>query len=565
MLATSVATMKRRTVSRSIRRCLVAALPFLVPSGIAAQQRDAVPITMINGDADERQRLQQLLGEHLEQNILIRSSARALSAADTLHRPWIAAGLADARIGRNSGLAYSLNDGPVWAGRGWYYSLTPVFAARWRRIQVVAAPTFAGSDNLPYQVIPFRQDIGAGRSIWANPFHPLPESIDLPLRFGARRVRFLDPGQSSVTVDAGRAAFGFATQNVWWGPGIRNAITLSNNAAGFAHLFLQTKAPIATRFGTFDGQWIVGQLTESEYFDVDPSNDHPSLAGLVGTWTTPFDSTLTLGAARLVIGKRRGGTFPASAFVDVFRTVGHLNVNAVPVPPDARDQIFSLFARWLFPAAHFEAYVEWARFEEPLSLRDFLEYPGHSEGYTLGFQWAHPLTAQRAFRLQGEATYLEPDPSLRLRPTAVTYTSRAVPQGFTQRGQMLGAAIGPGASSQWLAGDLVARRWHLGTYLSRIRWDNGTLEEPIVPFFKRQDITLIAGLRAGWSWRDVDASFDFSHGVRLNYLFQAYPTGVGTNTNGIDLLNNALSVNVSTPLTRVIDPLAGWPGRERRR
>jgi hypothetical protein len=124
------------------------------------------------------------------------------------------------------------------------------------------------------------------------------------------------------------------------------------------------------------------------------------------------------------------------------------------------------------------------------------------------------------------------------------YTSRGVPQGFTNLGRTLGAAIGPGASSQWLAGDVFAPRWRMGAYVNRIRWDNGVLFEPIVPDFKRQDVTLSAGLRGGVSWNGTSFLIDFAHSTRFNYLFQSYILGPAK-FGGIDILNNTLSVSVS--------------------
>jgi hypothetical protein len=155
------------------------------------------------------------------------------------------------------------------------------------------------------------------------------------------------------------------------------------------------------------------------------------------------------------------------------------------------------------------------------------------------------LSQQRTFRLHGEVSYLEPDPSLRVRPVAITYTSHSVPQGFTHRGKTLGAAIGPGASSQWITGDVFAPRWRLGAYLERIRWDNGVLFEPIVPDFKRQDVTLLAGLRGSVSWRGMSLLLDFAHAARFDYLFQAYALSPGK-TGGIDLINNTVSFTLSS-------------------
>jgi len=506
-----------------------------------------VPLVSIGGERDERMRLDELLGRSNEGGLLLRSTSRLMALANPTDGVGVSIVMPEARVIRNSSLPFSMNDGPLWAGRGWNQEVTAGVAARLGVLHLTIAPTALVSDNATFQVIPFPQLGVAPRNVWANPFHPLPESVDLPLRFGNRRIRRLDRGQSSLTIDVGGAVIGAATENVWWGPGIRNAITLSNNAPGFPHLFLGTRAPRSTRVGTFDAQWIVGQLTESAYFDGDPTNDHRTVAGAAATWRPRADSAFTFGVTRLVIGRENGGGFRPGAAFDVFRSAGHVNVDTgSAVPANARDQIFSVFARWLLPSAGFESYVEWARFEEPRSFRDLVEFPGHSQGYTLGVQWAHPVTAQRAFRLQAEASYLEPDPSLRVRPVATTYTSRGVPQGFTQRGQPLGAAIGPGASSQWIAGDWFSPGWRFGPYLGRIRWDNGVLFEPIVPQFKRQDVSLFAGLRAGYSWRGATLAIDFAHAARFNYLFQAYSLGVHEETAGIDLLNNTLSMTLTT-------------------
>jgi hypothetical protein len=523
---------------------------------VCGQTVSVAPLVTLTSDADERVRLKQLFGDSAAQMYLLRSASRESRlipvTGSSFHLGIIGPEL---RTIHNSAIPYSLNDGPLWAGRGWNQEMSGGLFLNAPHLQIIAAPTFIDEQNEIFQVIPYPQTSGAHpgtppRSLWANPFHPLPESIDLPLRFGDSRHRRIDPGQSSATIDAGDAAFGFATENLWWGPGIENAITLSNNAPGFPHLFAKTAHPIQTRAGSFDAQWILGRLNESDYFDFNASNNTRSLSGAALTWRTPVDSGLTFGLARLVMGARSNNAFPVGAAFDFLRTVGHADADTLaPVGANARDQITSLFGRWVLAPAHFEVYAEWARFEEPISLRDFLEYPGHSEGYTLGFQWAHPLSHDRTFRLQSEASYLEPDPSFRLRNVYTTYTSRAVPQGFTERGQSLGAAIGPGASDQWLSADVFSPRWRLGVHLGRIRWDNGVLFEPIVPQFKFQDVTLSGGLRASVSWSGVTADVDFTHAARFNYLFQAYTLGP-LQLGGIDLLNNSLSLTISTAVLR---------------
>lgn len=385
-------------------------------------------------------------------------------------------------------------------------------------VRLVLAPQVIAEQNLAFQVIQYPQGPTLTRSIWANPFHPLPESIDLPLRFGDDAQLRLDPGQSSLTVRLGRMEVGAATENLWWGPGIRNAIVLSNNAAGFPHLLVRSREPLPTRLGTLDFDLVLGHLDESPYFDLNPSNDQRTVVGGALAWKPTGATGLRLGLSRLRI---RG-------------IEGH-------------DQLSSLFGRWLFPSAGFEMYAEWARFEDPTSLRDFLEFPSHSQGYTLGVQWAHPLANRRTFRLQTEVSYLEPSASLRVRPVMTSYTSSRVPQGFTQRGEVLGASIGPGSSSQWLAGDLFASTWRVGVFGGRIRNDNGTLYEPIVPGFKLQDVSILGGVRASRELRGVHLSMEFTDTARLNYLYQAYiDDPIATTSGGVDIGNRTLSVIVSS-------------------
>src|SRR5690606_3730528 len=119
-----------------------------------------------------------------------------------------------------------------------------------------------------------------------------------------------------------------------------------------------------------------------------------SFSALAVTLRPAFERDLTVGFARAVYAAADGfWVSPAAAF-DVFRSVGRPNdrpLNELLREPGA-DQVFSLFGRWIFPAAGFETYAEWARYEQPVSLRDFLVLPHHSQGYTLGLQWARSMS-----------------------------------------------------------------------------------------------------------------------------------------------------------------------------
>jgi hypothetical protein len=195
-------------------------------------------------------------------------------------------------------------------------------------------------------------------------------------------------------------------------------------------------------------------------------------------WTPPHAPNVTVGFTRAVYAPVSGwGRIPTRLLDALLRNPGrpnnHLPGDTVVVP--GPDQVFSLFGRWAFPSAGVEAYAEWARNELPASVRDFLTAPNHTQGYTLGLQWARPVGPGGTVRVQFEATYLEKSATLTDRPVGTWYTSRAVLQGYTNLGQVIGAAIGPGASSQWVAVDYLAPRWHAGVFASRTRWDGEAL------------------------------------------------------------------------------------------
>ena len=505
-------------------------------------------ITSIGSETEERQRLSQMFGDTLHHTLPFQS----LSRLAPRRLPNVTFLLPEMRSTYNSAIPYSVNDGAMWAGRGTNTLYTAGVDVRVRMVRIVLAPQFTTSQNRAFQTIPYPQGPPENRNVWANPFYPTEQSLDFPMRFGEQKISRGDFGQSSLTATAHGVDAGIATENVWWGPSQRNALVLSNTAPGFAHLFVQSHDGVHTPIGRFDAQYLLGQLEESDYFDSDATNDVRSLSGLIASYTPSRFRGLNVGLSRVVVAPAKNRRIHFGDVDNVFRDVGHPNTNAADISRGAGpDQITSLFARVVIPRANFETYAEWARFEWPLSLRDLLETPGHSQGYTLGLQWARPLPRSLTLKLAAEGTYVEPDASVRLRPVPTSYTSRSVVQGFTNRGQLLGAAIGPGASSQWAAIDVFGARFRAGGYVSRIRWDNATLWTPIVPQLKNEDVSLIGGLKGSVTFATFRLGLDYAQAARLDYLYQDRNDNYELGTHkGVDILNRTLSITISTAVGR---------------
>ena len=543
-----------------MRFAALTGLALLATPSLSAQVRLCRADPVIGGDLDDRARLATLLGTERGDELLLRSLSSRQAPFDSAPSPvrlrWCAMRPEVTGV-YNSAIPLSLNYGPLWAGRGWSEDIRGGLRAQWRRVSLVFATELVATDNLPYEMPPLAVQLPrpAGRSTFSTPWHVGAYSIDLPLRFGDWGYWRLDPGQSTLAVDLGAVAAGLSTENEWWGPGIRNAIVLSNNAPGIPRAFVRTAHPIRTRVGTFAARWFLGGLSESPYFDATPVDDRRSISGFATTWT-PGAPTLTLGFTRAVYAPlERWGDIVRHVF-DVVRDRGWH-----PVPGDSalvprRDQIFSLFGRWVFPADGLAVHAEWARTDPPHSLRDFLTAGNRSQGYTLGLEWARPLggggvAARDALRVQTEVTYLEQSPAFRNFPQTTFYTSAAAPQGYTQRGQVIGAAIGPGASSQWFAVDYFAPTWRVGLFGGRIRWDDDALYLfPGVADNKScsHDVSLFGGISAGADSRWGRFRLALTRGVRLNMFFDhltlcgiTYPQFV------LDVRNTTLELRLSPP------------------
>jgi hypothetical protein len=492
------------------------------------------PLVLVNDPIVDRERLGELIGDVAPNRNLLRSTSELTGRRDNDGGAFLRPLAPEVEWVRNSDLPFSSNQGTLWAGRGNNLRLRAGFQADWGPVSLIVAPEWTHSENGAFdlpdaRLTPLADQTG---NPFADPFHVLPNSIDRPIRFGDTSFSTFHPGQSTLAVHTGAVTFGISTENEWWGPGIRNAIVLSDNAPGFGHLFVRTAEPISTGIGTFDGRLLLGALKESSYFDDLPANDTRSFSGFAMTWQPPgLEDGLALGFTRAVYEPVDGTSAVLPHVFDaLFSFPGR--PNDLPVSDSTQtpgpDQMYSLFGRWVFPKSGFELYGEYSRMEFPASFRDLLVAPGHTQGYTLGLQWGLPIRGGRdALRVQTEHTYLEKSTTFRDRPVGTYYTSRAVAQGYTHEGRVLGAAIGPGASSHWLALDYFGPSWDVGLFGERIRWNNDAWGDiPPIPaiaaLWCKHDVTVRGGIRGGASTPIGRFTASLSTGQRMNVFFQHF-------------------------------------------
>lgn len=479
-------------------------------------------LVLVTSETVDRLRTNQLVtGVAKGQTLLLRSASTLTAPTNAPSGGWSAAALSPQFLAViNSSIPFSQNYGSLWAGKGLSTRTLVGVKLEHPHFRIILAPEIVLSANSDWVLRHdfFVEALPPDRSPYDFPFYVGKFTIDQPLRFGNKAIKRIDLGETTAMWSADRISFGFSNENEWWGPGIRNAIVLSNNAPGFPHLFLRTARPLSSRFGDVEMRWLVGGLTESAYFDTVSTNNTRSLASIAATLQTRWDPNLSFGFARSVFATATGwGQVPWRWF-DVFAQTSTTRLST-----SRKDQLFTLFTRWVFPSDGIEAYAEWGRLELQPSLRDFLIAPNHTQGYTLGLQWRGPPWREGNFRLQGEITQLEQSATFRDTAVPSWYNSARVIQGYTNRGEMLGASIGPGASSQFLAADYLRSDWRLGTFAGRIRWNEDVHDNygfPAYAAFCNYDVSLYGGFRGAKTGPLGTFTGDLTIQNRRNAFFQ---------------------------------------------
>lgn len=362
---------------------------------------------------------------------------------------------------------YGWNDGSIIPAKGYQNQVS--FGVFWKlgHLSVQVRPELVYAQNAGYTGFPPK----FSDTLWARYAINYSNVIDAPERFGNRHYFKLFPGQSSVRFNFKKYSVGVSTENLWWGPGIRNSLIMSNNAPGFPHFTFNTTAPVYSPVGSFEGQLIVGLLQQSGFvpadtgrtlngvrlYDVKPREDR-YLNGLVLSWQPKWTKGLFLGISRVFYENRSQVASSLNGYLPVIGRLfkGSLD-DALKEDSLNRDQLVSLFFRLLLPKENAELYAEFGRNDHAGSTRDLALEPEHSRAYLIGFRKLFATKGQRSMELMFELANLQLPSTVFVRDQQSWYTHNRARDGYTQLGQVIGAGIGPGANSQsiglnWIKG-----------------------------------------------------------------------------------------------------------------
>lgn len=304
--------------------------------------------------------------------------------------------------------------------------------------------------------------------VWAQnkdfeaPPHRTP-GIDHPERMGTETYKEYFRGQSFIKAHIGPIAMGYSTENIWWGPGQKNAIILSNNAPGFGHATIHTNKPIKTRYGSIEFQWIAAALEHSGFrYPLDypvgnwpPIGDPPQRDTSIAKYHSYVSA-----AVFSVQPKITPGLFIGATRIDqrrqepeqLWRYLTNVATAADAVQTVGNNGIISVFARYLLPKAHAEFYVEMGREDWFWDMEDLITNPYYTGAWLAGFKKLYPLPGKdRWLEVYGEVTKIQAPVANYSRSVGYSfYTNGDVPTGWSHRGQVLGAGIGPGSNMNTL-------------------------------------------------------------------------------------------------------------------
>lgn len=373
---------------------------------------------------------------------------------------------------------YGMNDGPMVLAKGYQTQFSAGLFAKAGPLSIQLRPEFVFAENKDYREL---HEAGNGDHFIDSYIRNLYNKIDLPGRFANGGYSRVGWGQSSIRLTFDPVSFGLSNENLWWGPGRKSSLLMSNNAPGFKHLTLNTSKPVSTIIGSFEAQIIAGRLDFSRAPKInDPrfgkkSAEWRYISGIVVTYSPKWVPRLYLGLDRSFVvnsddlGNGFSDYFP---FLSALTKVSFYDSETGLYEEDGkrRDQYISLFARWVLPESQAEVYVQYGRNDHSGTLRDFVLEPEHSRAYIVGLKKLLPFRGSDQFIEFGiEAIQASAG---RVRAVEPWYAHYQVSSGYTNRGQVLGAGAGPAGNMQSIDVSWVQGLKKIGFAFDRIEQNN---------------------------------------------------------------------------------------------
>lgn len=410
----------------------------------------------------------------------------------------------------NTAAPYGQNDGALWQGRGYNTALTAGVRLEGYGVEVTFKPQVSWMENREFETM---------KSIAENQFGYFSKGIDLVQRFGDISFWNYDWGDSEIRWTWQSFTIGFGNQSPWLGPAYINPMLGSNNAGSYSKFDFGLKKtnisfPLNNNYilnlGDFEARVWIGRLIESNYFDNNAENDFRLLNAISLSYTPSFIPVLTIGLNRIF------DTYWQKENFKYFKRLFTLKKeNALSISGNDEDQKFALFIDLNFEKVGFEVYGEFG-------CDDFTSNrwtnPFHTAIYTIGGKQNIPLTILKKLNLNLESEIIfelnnfEMSQDFQLEwPYTGYYSHGFVNQGYTQKGQIIGAGSGSFGNSQYLSYKIYYSKGDFILFFHRYCPNNNYIYSKAVYNSAKKDQSNI-----NEKWYDRYESY-FVYGINLLY------------------------------------------------
>ena len=378
------------------------------------------------------------------------------------------------RVTTNTGVPYGENNEAAWYGKGLNTEFRGGVWITSDYLTITFRPQVVTQQNLDFEVPRFIPNQDANIRYTAEGISGI---IDAPFRFGPNAFSTVNLGYTSVRAHYKQLEAGFSNEPMWWGANVKYPLLMSNNAPGMKHFFVGTRYPVKVPWvGKFEFKWIGAFPEDSDYFDLDEEFQKDRfMAGVNLIYSPAFSPNLHLGFARVVhtyIDDDGLKSSDLGMILDPFYLKEFIDVRGPLRDVKPRNHLNSIFGRWVWPESRTEIFAEYFRDDFAWDSRDLLMEPRHNSGYAFGLQKLFDAPYADFYKVHAEFTNMTPGFLEEVRPQSYYYTDTQIPQGHTNEGQVLGAAIGPGSNSQFISIDGYVPNGRFGLFVRRLSDNN---------------------------------------------------------------------------------------------
>ena len=410
----------------------------------------------------------------------------------------------------NSRLPIGINQSSAIPNVGWQQLYSFGVDVNWKnKLTVHLAPEHQFAENLPYPRFPLIS------TDWEQHYYYL-NHIDIPERFGEKQINRWDPGQSFIQYRYKNWLAKVSTENKWWGPASFNPLILGSNAPGFLHGSISTSSPFPTPIGNVEGELIGGMLNSSGFGPPEQNRISTStntwlynpkiekdryLVGLVYTLQPKWVPGMYVGFTKIRM------TYQNEFFSEASALMG------------------SWFMRYQMPKEHAELYFEYGRSDTDLNITNIFQNNPYGRGYTAGLKKGYPLgKTDQLILLGAEITTLSlPEREQVNNQPKSWYLDDYIRQGFTHKGRVLGAGIGPGSNTQTIYVQWMKKLSFVGLRFNRVIHNLDYYHSTKYynsDHFNQYWATLNAAFYLNWHYKQVSLSGEVSWQRDYNYNWE---------------------------------------------